>query len=68
MFVVGTIVRTRDINAQPDEQLVLHWPVVFENTERGFNTDAIAQKGSREEAQKLADALNAVLDPPADQV
>lgn len=61
MFVVAHVVPSR---TGPNPAIpVLTWPVIFEHPTKGYITDPVAEKGSREDAQALADGLNAVLDP-----
>lgn len=60
MFVVAPAARTVTDPAKPTE-FTIAWPIVFENPDTGINSSVIARSASRDAAQKLADALNAVL-------
>jgi hypothetical protein len=59
MFIVSPVTRTR--NTEVPTEFTFSWPVAFEQPERGYTTDPVAHKDSREAAQALADALNEVL-------
>lgn len=57
MFVAAIVVRT---HVPGSDEVTLSYPVVLENDE-GYVSAPIAQRDSREAAQKLADALNAAM-------
>jgi hypothetical protein len=61
MFVVGTVSRAVPDRTKPGEFRV-NWPVLFENTQTGMAGSPVCLKPSREDAQRVADALNAALD------
>jgi hypothetical protein len=65
MFVVGTVSRAVPDRTTPGEFRV-HWPVVFENTQTGMAGSPVVLKASREDAEKVADALNAALETKED--
>lgn len=58
MFVVSPATR---VHVPADNSFAVDYPVVFENAEQGFVSTPVAHKGSRDEAQALADKLNDVL-------
>lgn len=58
MFVVAPI--SRKHNPKTGE-FTTFFAVVFEDDEQAIATSAIASEGSRDAAQKVADALNAAL-------
>lgn len=58
MFVVGPVSRTHD---PEKDSWTLFWPVVFEDTDRGYPTEPVITRPSRDEAQAVADALNKTL-------
>jgi hypothetical protein len=60
-FVVSTIQRTLKPGTEDAPEWTVAFPVVFENPEKAFCTDAVAHRASREVAQRLADNLNKVL-------
>jgi hypothetical protein len=59
-FVVGTVIRTYIEKSEPAEWDCA-WPVVFEHPYKGFTSDAVATRSSREDAVVVADRLNAAL-------
>jgi hypothetical protein len=60
-FVVGVATRVHIENSDPAAWDV-SWPVVFEHPDRGWTTDAVAHRSSREDATVVADRLNAALE------
>jgi hypothetical protein len=60
MFVVGTVSRSTPDRTKPGEFQV-RWPVVFENTQTGMAGSPVCLKASRDDAERVADALNAAL-------
>jgi hypothetical protein len=58
MFVSGTLTRVRD---SEDADVRIVYPVQFEDDTQGRVHDPVARLDTRETAQKVADALNAVL-------
>ncbi|MBY0440973.1 MAG: hypothetical protein K2Q25_02360 [Mycobacteriaceae bacterium] len=62
MFVVAPVIRAfRNPEDPKQDELLLSWPVVFEDLQQGFASGALAQRDSRAAAQKLANALNRAL-------
>lgn len=59
MFVVGTVQRVP--NAADTSKVDLFWPIIIEDETSGMVGGQVATRKSREDAQKLADDLNAVL-------
>jgi hypothetical protein len=59
MFVVGTVQRVA--NSADSSKFDLAWPVVFEDDVQGFVGGVVAQRPSRDTAEKMADDLNKVL-------
>lgn len=56
MFVVAPV--ARKVDPENPGQYGRHFPVVFEDDEQPNSTGPIAHRDTREDAQKLADALN----------
>lgn len=63
MFVVSPASRTLKPGTEKAPEFDIFFPVVWENTAHGYAGEQVANRPTRETAQALADALNAVLAP-----
>jgi hypothetical protein len=62
MFVVAPISREhRPATDETPEGFVTTYPVVFEDVSQGYAHPPVASRPDRDEAQRIADALNAAL-------
>jgi hypothetical protein len=64
MFVVGSVTRVLKPGTEhlPAPEWDTTWPVIFENEEKGFCTDAVTHRDSRADAQIVADRLNKAIE------